>query len=126
MYIGIPYDQCNCWQLVRMVYDLELGIILPSYGEIDATRIITVARGIARNDDYPWIKVDEPQEFDVVLMRGSVHSQLVSHVGLWYKQAILHTLKGHNSVLVRPEHHSVSWRIQGYRRHAECNTDRLS
>lgn len=134
-YVGIPYARnaradlaaADCWGLVRQVYARELGIDLPIYGEADSGSLAAAAkmvRGVAQG--HPWRAVDNPADFDVVLMRHGLHSRHPGHVGLWFGGLILHSLAGTNSALVRPSHHSVSWRILGYRRHADIGPDRIS
>jgi hypothetical protein len=134
-YIGIPYvlnardgfAATDCWGLVRLIYNEELGIPLPIYGEIDTKDLLSAAKRIKKQSSgLPWIDVKEPQDFDVVLMRHGPHSNFPGHVGVWFDGYILHALDRMDSVLARATHLSVAWRILGYRRHAECNPNRLS
>ena len=134
-YVGIPYvlnaregfAATDCWGLVRLLYQKELGIELPIYGEIDTKDLLSAAKRIKRQSSgLPWLTIEQPQDFDVVLMRHGPHSNFPGHVGIWFQGKILHALGGTDSVLVRADHLSVVWRILGYRRHAECDTNRLS
>lgn len=126
-YVGVPYQRngrdgsaLDCWGLVRAIYARELGIALPEYGDADAGSLISAARKVAGvAGSHPWRAVDVPQDFDVVLMRHSMHGRHPGHVGIWWQGRILHSVDGTNSALVRADHHSVSWRILGYRRHVE-------
>ena len=85
---------------------------LPSYGEIDARDLIAVARGMASAQEA-WDIVDDPQAFDVVLMRGRSR---VWHVGVMTDPAhVLHTERATDAVRVRLV--DIRGRVQGFRRY---------
>ena len=134
-YVGIPYLRngrddltgLDCWGLVRAVYARELAISLPAYGDADAGSLLSAARKVAGvASGHPWLPVDAPQDMDVVLMRHSMHSRFPGHVGLWWRGRVLHSIGGTNSALVRADHHSVAWRILGFRRHVAVGPRHLS
>ena len=116
-YIGLPYADAHCWELVRRVYADRAGVALPSYGEIDARQLVAVARAIetgAAGDR--WIPATHPQELDVALMRGRSR---VWHVGVMVgPRHVLHTEQATNAVVVPLSHPLVAGRITGYRRYA--------
>ena len=126
-YVGVPFkDQgrdfrgCDCWGLVRLVYKNVLDIDLPSYGEISASDLKEVSRNIAGNNDIePWVEVERAREFDVAVMRF-YGSKRIGHVGIVVSNSpvsIVHTEKGHDSVVVRSDDMRVRSRIVGFRRH---------
>jgi cell wall-associated NlpC family hydrolase len=112
-YIGLPFEDCNCWALVRRVYRDHLGIDLPEYGEISDTDLLAVHRKMKAEAEL-WITPPDSRPFDVALMatkRG------VSHVGIVTRPLwVLHTEKGSNAVHVPVSHLSLRSRIVGYRR----------
>lgn len=116
-YIGIPYTQAHCWELVRRVYADRLAIHLPEYGEIDAANLVAVARGMAQAEaGAEWRAVHHPQAFDVCLMRGRSR---VWHVGVMVDaRRVLHTERATGAVLVSVHDTAMRGRVTGYRRHA--------
>lgn len=98
-YIGIPFAElgrglsaCDCWGLVRLVYEREKGVCLPSWAghegikDFEAiTREMEEARGFFR-------QVETPEPFALALFRST---QTVLHVGLLLdRQLMLHTTLG--------------------------------
>jgi probable lipoprotein NlpC len=89
-YIGLPYHDlgrdmngCDCWGLVRIAYNLELGIELPAfdgYGSSDDVAAVNgvLAEQLVSDLCLPVIKGQE-REFDVVVFR---RGRLDSHVGI--------------------------------------------
>jgi cell wall-associated NlpC family hydrolase len=116
-YIGLPYDQAHCWELVRRVYADKLGLNLPTYGEIDARDLAAVSR-VMQSDAQgdAWRAVTEPQALDVVLLAGRSR---VAHVGVMVDTArLLHTERASDCVLVQVTNPAIAGRVLGYRRHA--------
>ena len=115
-YIGTPYAEAHCWELVRRVYADQRGIDLPSYGEIDAVKLVEVARAMAEaQTDEIWTPVAKGEMFDVALLRG--RSQ-VWHVGVMVDPChILHTERATDAVVVPVTHPLMAGRITGYRRY---------
>jgi len=147
-YVGRSFGQrSECWSLVREVYRDRLGIDLPEHGDVSAeyvaaTEAIRFGQGstaqlaAARRavmDAFTvgqaaesWVKVDQPQQFDVVLM-GGPHSDRhrVMHVGVAVDSGrVLHIEKATGSVVAPLAHPSVAGRIIGYRRHiTQCQKE---
>lgn len=108
-YVGIPNrahgrdrSGVDCWGLVRLVFQEERGIRLPSYvGQCpaldereDLARLITSERDVG-----PWREVDRAQPFDVLLFRVGAHE---THVGLAVDaKNMLHSFGGAGSVIER-------------------------
>ncbi len=88
-YVGIPWRDrgrdrqgCDCWGLARLVYVDHLRIALPSYAEAyPSTEEMREIDGLIRGALLagPWIEVDRPAEFDLVLFR---RGRFDSHVGI--------------------------------------------
>lgn len=114
-FVGLPYAQVHCWELVRQVYADRLGVVLPSYGEISAADLVRVARAIEVGQEA-WVSVTDPDELDVVLMRGRSR---VWHVGVMTDPAhVLHTERATDAVRVRIDDQAIAGRIMGFRRYA--------
>jgi cell wall-associated NlpC family hydrolase len=111
-YIGIPYvnrgrDRAtglDCWGLVCLVYEQELGITLPSYTDeyfaeecdIWADVIATHKGESYRYEEVPLTSI---QPFDILLFRVM---GFVCHTSIAVNPSImLHTLRPHNSALER-------------------------
>jgi cell wall-associated NlpC family hydrolase len=116
-YVGLEFEEFHCWALVRKVYIEQLGIELPSYGEISSRDLGQIARKMKSVKDDGWIAVEKPELFDVCLMRAPQGGQLVVHVGVMISPTrLLHVEEKTATVIVPIKHFSVSGRILGYRR----------
>jgi cell wall-associated NlpC family hydrolase len=124
-YVGIPYraggrDFCgiDCWGLVRLVYDEELGIELPTYDGIFAGKEDAHAAGeVMATESRKWQQVQRWQPFDVLLLR--LGAGIPTHVAVYLGNGLmLHALDGADSTIERTD--SLKWRkrIQGAYRHA--------
>ena len=116
-YIGLPFEDCHCWALVAKIYREQLGVDLPSYGEISSSQLLRIARQMETGKDEPcWLPVTEPKAFDVVLMRVKT---AVCHVGLATdSKHMLHTESGKDAVRVALRSPLIAGRIVGFRRYA--------
>ena len=115
-YVGLPYEEAHCWELVRRVYAAERDIDLPTYGEIDAAKLVEVARAMAEAQAAEiWSPVQQGEAFDVALLRGRAQ---VWHVGIMVgPRHILHTERATNAVVVPLAHPLIAGRVTGYRRY---------
>ncbi|MBA5776298.1 C40 family peptidase [Stappia sp. F7233] len=126
-YVGIPFRDggrdlagLDCWGLVRLVYAQELGIDLPSYGEISARQLISVARAIsagARSEEWRPVGSDNLRPFDVAVMRrsGGINA---CHVGVLIRPGqVLHVEYATATVAVPLSHFTIRERIACFRRH---------
>lgn len=126
-YVGIPFKSqgrdeqgCDCWGLVRLVYTKELQITLPSYGEISATDLASVADNISQSYALePWVEVvrKDVRPFDVAVMKfhGSRH---IGHVGVIVdSKNLIHTEKNFDAAIVPLDHLTLRHRLVSYRRH---------
>jgi len=78
-YVGLPYqdlgrsrDGADCWGLVCLVYQAELGVTLPSYAEgyvSSAERTSVDALIDAGHREPIWRHVDAVAPFDVITLR---------------------------------------------------------
>lgn len=122
-YVGLPFGegvgQVTCWSLVMRVYAEQLAVLLPAYGEISARDLARVGRAMAHGSaEECWLEINEPDEFDVVLMRSARGRQAIVHVGVMVDATrILHAEEATDTVVVPIDHYSVSGRIAGYRRY---------
>jgi cell wall-associated NlpC family hydrolase len=112
-YIGLDYGRAHCWQLVRLVYQQERGVILPDYPSVSHDDRNRVAETIAREKDAGlWVQVDQPRAFDVALMRGK---RAIWHTGVMADAAsVLHTEKATGAVLVPIAEQRIASRIAGF------------
>jgi cell wall-associated NlpC family hydrolase len=132
-YIGIAFkdhgrgfDGCDCWGLVRLVYQNEYGIKLPDMGPIYEK--VTDEKGMMKlyvSELPSWEKVEIPQIGDVVLLRAC---GLPIHVGIVVSEnQMLHIEIKIDAVIERFD--SALWgrRIEGfYRRNfTDAGQDRI-
>lgn len=129
-YINIPFvekgrdfDGCDCWGLVRLVYDRELGIELPSFLDYENTKDIRAISRMIRENQFgkDWFEVDEPQPYDVLVFRMM---SAVAHVGVAVKKGLMiHCQKDINTTHDEYLLKSSDWveRLEGIYRHAQCS-----
>lgn len=123
-YIGLPFKdggrgpyEFDCWGLVRDVYMGQLGIALPSYGEISARDLARIARTMEAGKDDGWRIPPVPRPLDVVLMRSGQGGARVVHVGVMVdSHRLMHVEVAAATAVVPIRHFSVAGRILGYRR----------
>lgn len=124
-YIGLPYESrgrgpraFDCWGLVRLFYQREVGVDLRdlSDGYADAGKDVDGVVATVMRESAQWARVEPPAFADVVLFRiaGKVrHAGVVVAPGL-----MLHSLDGHESVLERFDGPKWGRRVEGFYRHA--------
>jgi len=126
-YVGAPFVSCgrtvaglDCWGLVRLIYAQELGMELPSYGEISAHDLVRVSREITDGKDGDvWADVAKAdlKAFDVVVMRYH-GSRRIGHVGvLADATTMIHVEEASAAVVVPLAHFTIRERIACFRRH---------
>ena len=110
-YIGIPFEDrgntmgsCDCYGIVRLVYNQELSINIPSFDSscYDTKRIFSdYLKQIAEH----WDLVEEYQEFDVVAMAyDPEHPRVVQHFGIYIGNGMMvHTLRNIGTFTCRIE-----------------------
>ena len=86
-YIGFPYQEgsrgphtADCWQILRMIYKNEKGIILPLLPGLDAKNLQGIHEAILQESQNVWTERTVPVEGCIVAMG---HSFQVHHVGIW-------------------------------------------
>jgi cell wall-associated NlpC family hydrolase len=106
------------WGLVRHIFDEQLLIDLPSYGEISANDLRRVVNAIEKGKDAEvWKEVTAPKPFDVVLMNYGTRSY-VGHVGVVLpNDSLIHADLASNVAVIPLDHILVVNRIMGFRRH---------
>lgn len=115
-YIGIPFAEANCWELIRRIYSRELGIVLPLHDTIDTDDGEALRKAIEGDTAGPlWWRVDRGQErpFDVLIMRGfyksggRLHSADI-HCGMVIgPQSLIHVEDGRESVALSYSHPTI-------------------
>lgn len=126
-YIRIPFVDggrdhfgCDCWGLTRLVYREQLQIELPSYGEIDAKNLVSIARQmkVGSEDGEQWIRVAGlPQPFDVCLMTWFGKRE-IAHIGVMIDDKhVLHTEDKTGVCIAKVFHPHILSRIRTFFRH---------
>lgn len=124
-YVGLPFEDggrgpeaFDCWGVVVSVYRAELGIELPTYGEISARDLMRVTRAMQAGQEAEcWRPVNDPREFDVVVMRLTTRS-FPGHVGVMVDaKNMLHIEAASQAVIVPLNHVLIRSRVIGIRRY---------
>ena len=132
-YVGIPFldfgrsrSGCDCWGLVRLVYEEVARILLPTYGEISAYDIVRVAREFrlaTSNVSEIWrnVQAEPRRELDVVVMKSLDEPGTVPwHCGVMVDpMRVLHTEPHTGSVAPAISHPTVASRVIGIYRHRD-------
>lgn len=107
---------CDCWGLVRLIYQEQCSIPLPSYDDdYIATNNHEILSVLIDSESRKWNQVEKPHEFDVVVLRLK---GVPFHVGVVTRGGfMLHCSQGINTSHERLD--SMRWknRIIGYYRH---------
>lgn len=91
-YMSVPFvdkgremDGADCWGLARLIYKDELGIELPDYLDAYEHTLERKAISLHISDVYEknWVKVEEPKEFDLVIVDIS---GVPMHIGIVTKK----------------------------------------
>lgn len=122
-YIGKPFadggrgpDAFDCWGLIRVVYQDQLAIKLPSYGEISAKDLVRIARTMEDHKNDGWAECG-PEPYSVVLMKTARGGDRVTHVGVMVDDfRVMHVEAATHVAVVPVKHISVSGRILGFRK----------
>ena len=114
-YVGMPYQDRGCWELLRRVYAEQLSIELPSYADeyLNAADQHDLAR-LIREKRTQWLRVDAEQPGDGVLLNilgEPTHIGIVAEPG-----SMLHVVRNCTSVI--ESYRSPKWarRIEGFYR----------
>lgn len=109
---------CDCWGLVKLWFEKELGIELPDF-DVSANDRELVAETIDSGRHEPvWEPVDRPKKGDVVAMSTNPHHPgMVNHVGVYLgRYKILHTTEKTGAMIIPSTNLMWSKRIVGYYR----------
>lgn len=115
-YIGIPYEEKDCWELAVDFYREHMGLELKHYyGDVRPDR--EQSKSLIYSNMGEFEKVDTPKLGDILLMkiRG-----IESHIGVFVGCGrFLHTSKSMGSHLERVD----KWKkcIVGFYRHKEIS-----
>ena len=106
-YLGIPYEELDCWNLVRKIYSEEFGILLPERDEaVDRT-------------EWSLISLGEERVGDLLVFRAA-GSGFHTHVGVVVDGSpprMLHTEPLVNSCLGRYTSPLWKQRLKNIHRH---------
>lgn len=123
-YIGIPFEEANCWVLTKRILEVEFGLEIPSYGPLEyggKAHLKDISdRMDAAAKARPWVEVplEEASCGDVIKLR--MKQQLKFHVGLVFAPGwMIHTEEG--ALSSAEEYTTWEWKHVGKRvyRHEE-------
>lgn len=89
-YTGLPYDfrRYHCWHHVRNVR-ADAGMETPTFDVLLPTKANDMFEA-GHVDSKGLVKVDEPRDFDAVLMGYPHGSRIIWHSGVYYKGYVSH------------------------------------
>lgn len=113
---GRDFSGADCWGLVCLYYEKELGIILPEYLGSDPANLKESSKKAAK-EKLLWNNIEKgfEKKGDVVLLKIG---NLACHVGIVVRKGtMLHIEKGVDSI--HEEYNSPYWRrrIEGFFRY---------
>ncbi len=128
-YIGLPYEDkgriregIDCWGLVRLIYQEQLKIELPSYSENYVSSVDRQSvNKLVEEASIPWLEISKGKErqFDVLLIK---HVGFSRHVGIVISPSrglMIHIVSGETSVVERYKDGTISHRIVGFFRYRD-------
>jgi len=126
-YVGIPYkskgttleEGLDCLSLIELIYKEKLNIHLPFNEHLETDNNMEAVGNAISLEKCKWIKLEQPENFCVVVLNicgFPVHLGLVLNNGY-----MIHSLKGHNSVVEKFDGAKWKRRINGFYRHEELN-----
>jgi len=94
-YIDRRYPHPPCWCFIVDVYQRELGLAVADYTpEGDGLRLFADAfRRRLLADDHGFVQVEDPTDYDVVLMRRTP-TRPPHHCGIYYRGHVVHATAG--------------------------------
>lgn len=123
-YVGLPFVELgrgpvgyDCWGLVRLVYQEQLGIELPSWTAHKSIRDKQTVSDELTEAHKLFIKTEAPEPLSVVLMSSTV---TLLHVGIAIdRQSMLHTTLGKDACVGRLK--TFEHQIKGFYRYHDQN-----
>lgn len=101
-YLGLPYDinnefGVNCWGLYALVKKQEQNIDVLMFSAINSSAgaISNAFVDGFRVAQHGHEKIDEPRDFDLVVMTRELKGSIFYHCGVFIDKAVLHA-KGEN------------------------------
>lgn len=90
-YTGLPYDfrKRNCWHHVINVRS-DAGLYTPRFDVVSPSAANEMFLSGQHHDSKGLTKVDEPQNFDAVLMGVCAGRRIVWHSGVYYDGYVSH------------------------------------
>ena len=113
-YIGIPFEACNCWQLMCLIYRDRLGLKLPYLDDRyqDAWDQVKISELYAAELARVWRPTEHPVEFSAVVFNIQGRPW---HVGcVVAKNTMLHTHDRIDSCVERFNTSIWQHRIEGF------------
>tara|TARA_B100001142_G_C14003556_1_gene527563 strand:+ start:238 stop:627 length:390 start_codon:yes stop_codon:yes gene_type:complete len=97
---GRDFDGADCWGLVYLIYQNELGINLPECSTIGTNRI--KSHTVVTDNLVLFDEVEQPQKYDIVLLRRSGYY----HVAMFLNDGwdVIHTSSGSNVLIQKFAH----------------------
>lgn len=103
-YVGIPWEDLNCWALIRLVMKEQFGLKVPK----SAQGAKNYARPIHCHDMHP----NTPQPGDVVELKDAPDGVFGRHAGVFVTNVhVLHTEKVTGSLIEDSRRVRMAWRI---------------
>ena len=125
-YVGLPFAEhgrdragVDCWGLVRLIYQEQFGVTLPSYAEAyrttaDAEEIGALVRKVTATS-WESVPLPEARLGDVLMLR--VRNQSMHCALVLTPPSFLHIQRGSDAVVERWDAWNWSKRISGVFRH---------
>lgn len=89
-YTGMAYNfrTFNCWHLVRKVR-ADAGLVTPTFDVLLPTKANDMFEA-GHTDSKGLVQVEEPQDFDAVLMGYPHGNRIIWHSGIYYRGYVSH------------------------------------
>jgi len=114
-FIGLSFDDFDCWRLVRLYYQKMLSIELPDvdiqHREVNLIKDVVEIQAISE----VWIKLDSPEKHCIVTMCTDPNIKSIHHLGVCVgENRLLHVQRGGTSYLDRLDNPIIISQTRGF------------
>lgn len=116
----IPYEDQDCWGLVRAIYAGEYGIDLPAHADVvDREEQAEVSKIMAERESIGWLSMARGEEREGDVIRLWVHRPTQPcHLGVVLTPGrMIHTRRASGSVIERYDVQPWTERVESFWRH---------
>lgn len=100
MHIGKRYSfkHFNCWDYAVLIRS-EQGLTTKKFNPINIGNAFDVITAEMQKINHGLVKVDEPQDFDIVIIKTMKGDRATYHCGIMFEGGVAHCCQKHRQVV---------------------------